>query len=73
MKSLLSAFICGALSFVSVNCSGPQKPDPATEACKASCAKKMDQCIKRAANNEAKKAACEAVGKKCGRDCTPKK
>ena len=73
MKSLLSTFICGALFFAGINCSGPQKPDPATEACKASCEKKMEHCIKRAANNEAKKAACEAVGKKCGRDCTPKK
>lgn len=68
---VLSLFFTGILAFSTV-CSGPQKPDPAIEACKSACEKKMDLCIKKAAKNEAKKAACEAVGDKCRRDCLKK-
>jgi hypothetical protein len=33
----------------------------------------MELCVKKASKNMAKKAACEAVGDKCIRDCSLKK
>lgn len=73
MKSIfLSALFAGMMVFAT-DCSGPQKPDPKVEACKSACVKKMDLCVKKAARNEAKKAACEAVGDKCTRDCIQKR
>ena len=67
----ITLFLTGAIVLFN-NCSSPQKPDPEVEACKSACVKKMDSCVKKAAGNEAKKAACEAVGDKCIRDCRKK-
>ncbi len=69
MKSLIVPLLFAGIVITSSECSGPQKSDPKVEACKSACIKKMDLCIKKAAKNEAKKAACEAVGDKCIRDC----
>ena len=73
MKAMFMAVIFTGMIAMVTDCSSPQKPDPEVEACKSACVKKMDLCIKKAAKNEAKKAACEAVGEKCGRDCMLKK
>lgn len=73
MKSILVNLMLAGMVIFNTDCSTPQKPDPEIEACKSACVKKMDLCIKKAAKNEAKKAACEAVGDKCMRDCTQKK
>ncbi len=73
MKSIfVIVILTGALFFIA-GCSSPQKPDPEVEACKSACIKKMELCVKKAGKNEAKKAACEAVGDKCARDCSHKK
>ncbi len=64
---ILLSFMLLAVSFI--QCSGIQKPDPKVIACKAGCDATYDNCIKKAVNNEAKKAACEAVKNKCYRDC----
>lgn len=55
-----------------INCAGTQKPDPAVIACKSGCDTAYTACIKKAAKNEAKKAACEAVKSKCFTDCEAK-
>lgn len=73
MKLIVFSVVFAGLVMMLIECSSPQKPDPEIEACKAACMKKMETCIKRAANNEAKKAACEAVGDKCMRECSSKK
>ncbi|HOP28086.1 MAG TPA: hypothetical protein P5120_08985 [Spirochaetota bacterium] len=73
MKSIFIIVLLAGVLFFIAGCSSPQKPDPEIEACKSACIKKMELCIKKAAKNEAKKAACEAVGDKCARDCSVKK
>jgi len=73
MKSMLITVMIAGAAFFFNSCSSSQEPDPEIEACKAACIKKTEVCIKKAAKNEAKKAACEAVGDKCIRDCGKKK
>ncbi|HOP64265.1 MAG TPA: hypothetical protein PK358_03975 [Spirochaetota bacterium] len=73
MKLIITSLLFAGITLSITGCSGTQKPDPEIEACKAACMKKMELCIKRARRNEAKKAACEAVGDKCCRDCMAKK
>lgn len=73
MKSIFVSVLFAGMMVLATDCSGPQKPDPQIEACKAACAKKTELCVKKAARNEAKKAACEAVGDKCARDCMQKR
>ncbi len=73
MKLIVISVVFTGFMMLLIECSSPQRPDPEVEACKSACVKKMETCIKRAANNEAKKAACEAVGDKCARECSSKK
>jgi len=73
MKFVLLMSALSVLLFFCAGCSSPQKPDPAVETCKSACISKMELCVKKASKNMAKKAACEAVGDKCIRDCSLKK
>ncbi|HPS88318.1 MAG TPA: hypothetical protein PLY36_16340 [Spirochaetota bacterium] len=58
--------------FTLLQCAGTQKPDPEVVACRNKCETTYTVCFKKAAKNEAKKAACEAVKNKCSSDCEKK-
>lgn len=52
-----------------LQCAGTPSTDPKVVACKTKCNSTSDGCVRKAAKNEAKKAACEAVKNKCSADC----
>lgn len=72
MKKTLVSLSGSVLLLTLLQCSGTQKPDPEVTACRNKCETTFTGCIKKAAKNEAKKAACEAVKNKCSRDCEKK-
>ena len=72
MKKVLILLSGLFLVFSFLQCAGTQKPDPKVIACKEKCDTTFDGCVKKAAKNEAKKAACEAVKTKCNGDCEKK-
>jgi len=72
MKKVLILLSGLFLTFFLVQCSGVQKPDPKVVACQGGCDTAYNGCFKKAAKNEAKKAACEAVKTKCYDDCRKK-
>lgn len=72
MKKVLISLSGLVLLLNILQCAGTQKPDPEVTACRNKCEATFTGCIKKAAKNEAKKAACEAVKNKCSRDCEKK-
>ncbi len=72
MKKFLILLFGLFLIFYLLQCAGSQKPDPKVIECKGKCETTFDECVKKAAKNQAKKAACEAAKSKCQGDCEKK-
>jgi len=66
MKKISLILIGFAMIFSLVQCS---TMDPKVMACQAGCDSAFDDCVTKAAKNEAKKAACEVAKQQCYSKC----